>query len=274
MPKALQVILISLAKYVLPFVVAYFLVRLINRYLDNKRLKGKLYLVVLKSLITVVIWFAAAFTALSGIPAFDKTWETVIASSTVAAAILGLASQTTLSNVIAGIAISASKSRPFDIGERVKIGNYPDGNVVDMTLRHIEIVTYKNEHIFITDAEVNSAVIINYSRAENIGINLDVSIAYESDADRAMKIISDIIRSHPLYPLKTDPVVMISGFGASGVNITAVCTCALYADTFTMRTDCYKEILRRFRSENIEIPYDKLEIVQNHVIKEKKTEQN
>ena len=274
MPKALKVIWTGILKYALPFAVAYCLVRFINKYLDNKRLKGKLYLVVLKSLLIVVIWFAAAFTALSGIPAFDKTWETVIASSTVAAAILGLASQTTLSNVIAGIAISASKSRPFDIGDRVKIGTYPDGNVVDMTLRHIEIVTYKGEHIFITNSEVNSSVVINYSRAENIGINLEISIAYESDADRAMKVIRDIIKSHPLYPLKTDPSVMISSFGASGINITAVCTCTHYADTFTMRTDCYKEILRRFAKENIEIPYDKLEIVQNHIIKEKRTAQN
>ena len=72
-------------KYVLPFIVAYFINLIVNKYLNKNTLRGKIHLIFLRGLILAVIWAIAALTALSGIPAFSKTWETAIASSGIAA---------------------------------------------------------------------------------------------------------------------------------------------------------------------------------------------
>ena len=114
MREALSIFL----KYILPFIVAYILNLILNKYLSKELLRGKLHLMFLKGIITAVIWAAAVFYAMAWIPAFSKTWETAIASSGIAAVVLGLAAQSTLANVFAGIALSASRSRPFDIGEK------------------------------------------------------------------------------------------------------------------------------------------------------------
>ncbi|MBQ8030399.1 MAG: mechanosensitive ion channel, partial [Butyrivibrio sp.] len=110
-------------KYVLPFIAAYLINIVMNKFLSKEFLRGKIHLIFLKGIILAIVWAAAALTALSGIPAFEKTWETAIASSGIAAVVLGLAAQSTLANVFAGIALSASTSRPFDIGDRIKIDN-------------------------------------------------------------------------------------------------------------------------------------------------------
>ncbi|MBR6003596.1 MAG: hypothetical protein IK068_02615, partial [Lachnospiraceae bacterium] len=83
-------------KYVLPFLVAYIINIVLNKFFSKERLRGKIHLIFLKGLVVVVIWLAALFTVLGNIPAFSKTWETVIASSGVAAVVLGLAAQSTL----------------------------------------------------------------------------------------------------------------------------------------------------------------------------------
>ena len=62
-------------KYVLPFLVAYVLNILMNKFVSKERLRGKLHLIFLKGIIMAMFWVIAALTAISGIPAFSKTWE-------------------------------------------------------------------------------------------------------------------------------------------------------------------------------------------------------
>ena len=114
------VVLQFFLKYILPFVVAYILNMVMNKFLSTEMLRGKLHLIFLKGIITAILWAVAVLSVLNWIPAFSKTWETAIASSGIAAVVLGLAAQSTLANVFAGIALSASSSRPFDIGTELR----------------------------------------------------------------------------------------------------------------------------------------------------------
>ena len=97
--KVIGDVIQAFLKYVLPFLVAYVLNILMSKFVSKERLRGKLHLIFLKGIIMAMFWVIAALTALSGIPAFSKTWETAIASSGIAAVVLGLAAQSTLANV-------------------------------------------------------------------------------------------------------------------------------------------------------------------------------
>ena len=134
--KVIGDVIQAFLKYVLPFLVAYVLNILMSKFVSKERLRGKLHLIFLKGIIMAMFWVIAALTALSGIPAFSKTWETAIASSGIAAVVLGLAAQSTLANVFSGIALSASHSRPFDIGDRIKI----DSIDPDTTRQHQAVI--------------------------------------------------------------------------------------------------------------------------------------
>ncbi len=140
-----------------------------------------------------VIWNAAALFALNGNSAFSRTWETIIASSGIAAVVLGLAAQSSLANVFAGISLSATHSRPFDIGDRVKIGEYDPGFIEDITLRHTVLKTYQNEIIYIPNSVVGFATITNYTQEHSFSYPVRITVAYGTDIKKAMDVIKLMI---------------------------------------------------------------------------------
>ena len=256
-------------KYILPFLVAYILNLLINKYLNKNTLRGKIHLIFLKGLFLAFIWAVAALIALSGIPAFSKTWETAVASSGIAAVVLGLAAQSTLANVFAGIALSASHSRPFDIGDRIKISSYDPGYVEDITLRHTVIKTYQNEIIYVPNSIVGSASIVNYTQEESFSYPIRVSVAYGTDMRRAMDVMADVIENHPMH-FGPRPVVLCKSCDDSGVTLQALVETEDFKDNPKTCSECLVEVMKRFDEENIEIPYNKL-VLLNGKEEEKKS---
>ncbi len=248
-------------KYVLPFIVAYLINLIVNKYLNKNTLRGKIHLIFLRGLILAFVWVAAVLTALSGIPTFSKTWETAIASSGIAAVVLGLAAQSTLSNVFAGIALSASHSRPFDIGDRIKIDSYDPGFVEDITLRHTVIKTIQNEIIYIPNSIVGSTTIVNYTQEVSFSYPVRVSVAYGTDMQKAMDVMADAIAEHPKH-YGPKPVVLCKSCDDSGVTLQALVETKDFRDNPRTCSECLVEIMKRFSQEGIEIPYNKLVLLQ------------
>ena len=247
-------------KYVLPFIAAYLINIVMNRFLSKEFLRGKIHLIFLKGIILAIVWAAAALTALSGIPAFEKTWETAFASSGIAAVVLGLAAQSTLANVFAGIALSASTSRPFDIGDRIKIDNYDPGFVENITLRHTVIKTYQNEIIYIPNSIAGSATIVNYTQEDSFSYPIRVQVAYGTDMDKAMTVMASAIYSHPKH-YGARPTVLCKSCDDSGVTLQALVETKDFKDNPRACSECLVEIMRRFKEEGIEIPYNKLVVL-------------
>lgn len=253
MKEALDIFL----KYILPFLAAYIINLVVNKFLSKETLRGKIHLIFLKGLALALVWAVAALTALSGIPAFEKTWETAIASSGIAAVVLGLAAQSTLANVFAGIALSASHSRPFDIGDRIRIDSYDPGFVEDITLRHTVIKTYQNEIIYIPNSIVGSATIVNYTQENSFSYPVRVSVAYGTDMNKAMEVMADAIVSHPKH-YGPRPVVLCKSCDDSGVTLQALVETRDFKDNPRTCSESLVEIMNRFNKEGIEIPYNKL----------------
>ncbi len=253
----MEKVLEYLLKYVLPFLAAYLINLLLNKFLNKDTLRGKLHLIFLKGIIIALVWAVAILTAMSGIPAFSKTWETAIASSGMAAVVMGLAAQSTLSNVFAGIALSASHSRPFDIGDRIRIDTYDPGFVEDITLRHTVIKTYQNEIIYVPNSIVGSSTIVNYTQENSFSYPIRVSVAYGTDMEKAMDVMATAIDSHPKH-YGEKPVVLCKSCDDSGVTLQALVETRDFKDNPRTCSESLVEIMKRFEKEGIEIPYNKL----------------
>lgn len=247
-------------RYALPLIIAYVINIVLNAILNKNTLRGKLHLMFLKGLIIAFIWAVAGLFVLNNVPAFSKTWETAIASSGIAAVVLGLAAQSTLANVFAGIAMSASRSRPFDIGDRIKIDSVEPGFVENITLRHTVIKTYQNEIIYVPNSTVGSATIINYTQEDSYSYPITVSVAYGTDMNKAMDIMADVIAEHPKHH-GPRPRVLCKSCDDSGVTLRALVETRDFRDNPIACSDCLVEIMKRFSDNNIEIPYNKLVVL-------------
>ena len=251
------------SKYVLPILCAYVINLLLNKYISKERLRGKIHLIFLRGIITTVIWGLALTTVIGNVPAFSKIWRGVATSSALIAAILGLAAQSTLANVFAGISISASRSRPFDVGDRIKIDSIDPGYVENITLRHTVIKTYQNEIIYIPNSTVGSATIINYTQEESFSFPIVISVAYGTDMQKAMDIMADVIVEHPVHH-GGRPTVLCKSCDDSGVTLRALVETEDFKDNPKACSDCLVEIMKRFAKAGIEIPYNKLVLINSN----------
>jgi small-conductance mechanosensitive channel len=162
--------------------------------------------------------------------------------------------------------------KPFRIGDVIKIGADIMGRVEDVNLRHTVINNFQNKRIVIPNAVVNKENIVNYYLGEfKICEWIEVGISYDSDMDKAIKILQETCETHPLCmdnrtpqaKEKGDPKVdvQVIGLGDSSVKLKAWVWAASYQTGFNMRNKLYKTIKERFDQEGIEIPFPHTTVV-------------
>lgn len=218
----------------------------------------------LNNAISVVIWFVAIGLIVYAIPQFKAVALTLFAGAGILVAIIGFAAQSAFANIINGIFIVMS--RPFRVGDLIKIGNQYQGFVEDITLRHTVIKDFQNRRIIIPNSTVGNADILNHNIDDpKVCEYVEIGISYDSDVDLAMEIMREEALKHPSYidnrtpqeKASGDPVVRVRliGFGDSSVNLRAYVWVNDPVSGFLLRFDLYKSIKKRFDEEGIEIPF-------------------
>ncbi|OQY26701.1 MAG: hypothetical protein B6244_12765 [Candidatus Cloacimonetes bacterium 4572_55] len=97
---------------------------------------------------------------------FDQKVTGLLATSGMVAMIIGLAIQVNISNIFSGIAINLE--RPFRVGDWVKIGNYEEGKVIDVTWRTTRIQTWSDCILSIPNSSASESSIHNYSYPDDL----------------------------------------------------------------------------------------------------------
>ena len=143
--------------YILPinFMMAY-------KYeiLDRPKVGGEIYVPEIISLVVQVLLFGIpTLLVLSSVFGFQLT--SILATSGVLAAVIGLAIQANLSNMLSGVFVNIE--RPFSPNEWVTIDD-KIGVVTDVTWRSTRLRTFENTEITIPNEIVASSVITNWSR--------------------------------------------------------------------------------------------------------------
>ena len=94
-------------------------------------------------------------------------------------------------------------------------------------------------------------------------VTLDVSCAYESNVDEALRILSECVLAQPrvLHDLGHKPWFAVTEFAASGINLRAAFWIADPRDgTVVLKSNIFRAVLKAYNEAGIEIPYDKLEV--------------
>lgn len=223
------------------------------------------------SIIKYTIYGIGIFIALGQFPEMSSISSTLLASSGVVALIISLAAQESFSNIFSGLMISVF--RPFNIGDRVKlVSSNITGYIETITIRHTIIRTFTNSRIVVPNSIMSKEIIENSDIIESEASSfIDVSVAYESDLHKAMNIIADVISTHPLYiehrteeQIKNNEEkvkVFVREFGDSGIQLRASMWTKTVNDNFIACSDCRLKIKEEFDKHGIEIPYNKVKIV-------------
>lgn len=255
----------------LTFLITWGVVKLINRAFEKLKNKKNLNIQFLRRILTGIVWIIGVLQILSLIPGMSSLARTVLAGSGIAAVVIGLAAQESCGNLVSGFLIAMF--HPFNVGDRVHlIGSNLTGWVEDITLRHTVIRTSTNSRIIIPNSEMSTEKIENSDYADSaVSDAIEVSVSYESDLERAMEIMGQVIGDHPLYydtrsreeKLKDAPKVrvFVKEFADSGIVLRASMWTRTINENYGACSDARFAIKKAFDQEGIEIPYQKLVIL-------------
>jgi small-conductance mechanosensitive channel len=170
---------------------------------------------------------------------------------------LGL--QDTLANFFAGFYVSLSGY--VRLGDYIKLNSGEEGHVSDIAWRSTTIKALSNNLIIIPNSRLAQAIVTNYHLPEKrVSFSIPVSVSYDCDPDQIEAILGDEARkgSAEIKGLLHDPapsVRLIPGFGNSSLDFTLTCHVSDFLDQYSVQHEMRKRILKRFRKENIDMPF-------------------
>lgn len=153
----------------------------------------------LGKLARLIIYLAAFACYAHVIPALQTLGKSMLAGVGVASVVVGLAAQSTLGNLIAGVSLVLY--RPFKIGDRVQVtapSGLETGLIVNIDLGYTVVRTADQRLLVIPNSSMASQASINLSSLPpRTSCGVSVYVATGSDVAKARQMLLDLAKAHP-----------------------------------------------------------------------------
>lgn len=168
---------------------------------------------------------------------------------------IGLALQGSMSNVAAGLLMIIL--RPYKIGDYVELMGV-EGIVDDLNIFQTTLRTLDNVKVIMSNNDVRSDVIRNFSSLGVRRIDIDFGIDYDDEMSKAIEIIKDTAAKHPNVLSEPEgPWAKVSLLNDSSVDIQ-LRVWANSHDYWETRFDLIRSVKEAFDTGGISIPYPHL----------------
>jgi small-conductance mechanosensitive channel len=167
---------------------------------------------------------------------------------------IGFGLQNITNNLVSGIIILFE--RPIKVGDRIQVGDV-FGDVVSISLRSSMIVTNDNIDVIVPNSEFITSKVINWSFSDrNVRFNIPVGVAYKEDPEKVKLILLEVAEKEEGVLENPKPDVLIDDLGDSSINFSLrIWTSSCITTPGKLKSNLYFEILKKFRENNIEIPF-------------------
>ena len=249
----------------------------VNRTIRHKRKKNVTTLLMfVKRIKKFVIYALAILICLTQFDVFNSFSVTILSGLGIGSVVVGLAAQESLKNFFGSVAIVLGN--PYEVGDFIEcVDKAVSGTVEDITMRHTIIRTINNRRVIIPNCEMNTYTIENFNYSENENVKLvDYEISYESDVDKAIKILKEEMKKlyHPNPKGRNKdvefPKVRVLELGDDGIKLRTWIWGDNNSDVFENMYQLNYAINKRFPEEGIEIPYPHIELVEKKKLRSKK----
>jgi len=176
---------------------------------------------------------------------------------------IGLGLQKIVSNYISGIILLLDKSiKPGDVIEIETVSGSTYGWVQHLGARYTAVRTRDGTETLIPNESFIDTPVTNWTYTNKVvRKKLDVGVAYSTDVEGAMAQCVAAAEETPRILKVPKPTCLIVGFGDSSVNLQVRFWISDSEGGVTNVTSkLYLAIWKRFRTENIEIPFPQRDI--------------
>lgn len=224
-------------------------VGVIEYYLDMKR-KIKVPSL-LKDLAVGILYVIIGISLVGAI--FQINLTALVTTSALITAIIGLALQETLSNVIAGIALSFD--RTFTIGDFISVDGKV-GRVMEINWRTVRLINIQNQYVTYPNNKLASSIILNLSKptpenAQYVYVNAGYEAPPTRVIDTLKKCLDNVsgILDHP------EPRILMEEYQDYSIRYSIKFWISNYRMIEKIRTRLHRNIWFNFKREGLKIPF-------------------
>lgn len=228
--------------------------RWIGKILDNSLRKFHLEPPVLLLLVRIAKILVLGMFLIMALQNLGIQLLPLLAGIGVAGAGIALAMQGILGNMVAGLTIIFTK--PFRIGEYISIAGV-EGNVENISLFSTKLSHADRSVVVVPNRKIVGEILHNYGNIRQIDIV--VGVAYDTDLNKALSTVNEVLQSNPRVLKDLPPVIAVSVLADSSINI-AVKPWTSVTDFGQAGGEINKALVEAFRVKNIMIPFPQREI--------------
>ncbi len=219
----------------------------------------------LLSCASVLLYTAAVLLALS-VVGVDVT--SIVTAAGVASVVAGLALQNTLSNLVSGFILLASK--PFSAGDLIEFDGY-EGYVESVNVFFTTLRQFDNKIVKIPNSRLTSNDVVNCSAGETRRVKATFTVSYDDNLTKVKSVIYGVIAKDRRILTSPEPSVLIGEHLDSGVRVI-VLAWGKTEDYYGIYHGLQEAVKLAFDENGITIPYPHVEIVDGDKTDKAKTQ--
>jgi small-conductance mechanosensitive channel len=175
-----------------------------------------------RRIVTSIVVLIGASIILSQFEAFKNIGISLFASAGVATIIVGIAAQSTLGNIIAGIQIAVTK--PAQVGDIV-IFSEQWGQVEDIGFVFMVVKTWDKRRLVIPLKSVISESFENWSmRGASQIRSIDIYTDFRIDVEKVRRKYKTLIEASDKWDKQKEPTVQVVESNEKGIKLRALCS--------------------------------------------------
>jgi len=205
-----------------------------------------------------LVWYAGLFFVLVGALSRMGVQVTgILGAAGIAGVAVGVASQSSLSNIIAGLFLVSENA--FTIGDVIQVET-TTGVVYAVDLLAVRLRTFDNTLIRIPHQKLITSVVTNITKFPVRRMDFKLRVPYGTDLRLVQDLLRQVVSRHPLALNNPEAFVMFTEFSSSGVEVL-LGVWFEKSDFMAVKNGITLDLLETFASRGIELPYPHIEIV-------------
>lgn len=225
----------------------------IHRYLDRVEQSGAdptaiRFLAQLANMGVYILAFAIYSQYNTTLEKLGTAW---LASVGVVSVVVGLAAQSTLGNLIAGISLVLY--RPFKIGDRLQV-NVPSGletgMVESINLGYTVLRTKDDRQLVIPNSVIAGQSSVKLSETQAL-CAIAVTVAPNTNLPVACRILTDVARANP--KTRQADEAHVTALSASGATLTLNATCADSQIAPQLKSEILEAVQKQFEPAGVKL---------------------
>lgn len=200
-------------------------------------------------LVSGVIYLTAALIILNSVLGLPV--KGVLATSGVIAIVLGLALQNTLADVFSGIAVGLEQ--PFHVGDRITIGDYAEGLVVQVNWRSIRVQTDGEDVATIPNSIVAKSQIINRSfPTQRRAASVEIPTVSSAKSDHLIDLVRQALLLCPNVLTDPAPSVLVKHVGLRSITLQVSYFVARTSLLGAAKSDLFRQVRRFYHHAGVQ----------------------